>query len=127
MAGVLWGKLMLNLNNALNALSGVPLATQLADRRWRLLLASQIDEALAVLKAAQIRPARIEGVPPRRDPAHPAPAELAVSARGAAHAGDRPRSALLHVGGFARGRATEIDYLQGAILALAEKDGVATP
>ena len=26
MAGVLWGKLMLNLNNALNALSGVPLA-----------------------------------------------------------------------------------------------------
>ena len=39
MAGVLWGKLMLNLNNALNALSGLPLATQLADRRWRLLLA----------------------------------------------------------------------------------------
>ena len=44
--------------------SGVPLATQLADRRWRLLLAAQIKEGLAVLKAAGIRPARIEGVPP---------------------------------------------------------------
>ena len=35
MTGVQWGKLLLNLNNALNALSGLPLATQLADRRWR--------------------------------------------------------------------------------------------
>ena len=58
MAGVLWGKLILNLNNALNALSGVPLAAELADRRWRVLLAAQIDEALAVLKApASGRPA----------------------------------------------------------------------
>ena len=35
MAGVVWGKLLLNLNNALNALAGVPLATELADPRWR--------------------------------------------------------------------------------------------
>ena len=40
MPAVQWGKLLLNLNNALNALSGLPLATQLADRRWRLLLAA---------------------------------------------------------------------------------------
>jgi 2-dehydropantoate 2-reductase len=35
MTGVLWGKLILNLNNALNALSDLPLAQELADRRWR--------------------------------------------------------------------------------------------
>ena len=33
--GVLWGKLVLNLNNALNALRGLPLAQELADARWR--------------------------------------------------------------------------------------------
>ena len=54
---VQWGKLLFNLNNALNALSGLPLATQLADRRWRRLLAAQIEEALAVLEASGIRPA----------------------------------------------------------------------
>jgi len=36
MASVQAGKLLLNLNNALNALSGLPLVTELADRRWRL-------------------------------------------------------------------------------------------
>jgi 2-dehydropantoate 2-reductase len=38
-AGVQWGKLLVNLNNALNALSGLPLRTQLAQRAWRVLLA----------------------------------------------------------------------------------------
>ena len=51
MTAVLWGKLVLNLGNALNALSGLPLAEQFADRRWRLLLAAQMDEALAVMRA----------------------------------------------------------------------------
>ena len=64
MPSVLWGKLLLNLNNALNALSGLPLLTQLSDRRWRLLLAAQMREALGVLKAANITPARMQGVSP---------------------------------------------------------------
>ena len=51
MTAVLWGKLVLNLGNAINALSGLPLAEQLADRRWRLILAAQMDEALAVMRA----------------------------------------------------------------------------
>ena len=121
MAGVLWGKLMLNLNNALNALSGVPLATQLADRRWRLILARQIAEALGVLKAAGIKPARIEGVPPGMIPRilrlpdwlfrRVARRMLAID--------PEARSSMwedLH-----RHRPTEIGYLQGAILALAQK------
>ena len=65
MTGVQWGKLILNLNNALNALAGIPLAAELADRRWRVLLAAQIGEALAVLKASGVRPVGVEGVPPR--------------------------------------------------------------
>ena len=59
-----WGKLLINLNNALVALSGLPLASELADRRWRLILAGQIDEALAAMKASHIAPARIGGLRP---------------------------------------------------------------
>ncbi|MEP5571376.1 MAG: 2-dehydropantoate 2-reductase, partial [Nitratireductor sp.] len=59
MDAVLWGKLLLNLNNALNALSGLPLADELADRRWRRVLAVQIAEALGAMKAGGIRPGRI--------------------------------------------------------------------
>ena len=127
MAGVLWGKLMLNLNNALNALSGVPLATQLADRRWRLILARQIAEALGVLQAAGIKPARIEGVSPGMIPRilrlpnwlfrRVAQRMLAIDPEARSSMWDD-----LH-----RHRPTEVAYLQGAILALARKHGVSAP
>src|SRR5258708_28432522 len=41
-AGVQWGKLLVNLNNALNALADLPLRRQLAQRSWRLLFADQM-------------------------------------------------------------------------------------
>ena len=45
-----WGKLLVNLNNALNALADVPLRRQLAQRAWRRLFADQMAEGLAVLQ-----------------------------------------------------------------------------
>jgi 2-dehydropantoate 2-reductase len=44
--GVQWGKLLLNLNNALNALAGLPLRRQLGQRSWRRLFADQMAEGL---------------------------------------------------------------------------------
>jgi 2-dehydropantoate 2-reductase len=127
MSGVPYGKLLLNLNNALNALAGVPLATELGDRRWRRLLARQIVEALAVLKAAGIRPARIEGVSPGAIPRilrlpnwlfrRVARRMLAID--------PEARSSMWE--DLERRRATEIDYLQGAILALAAKTRARVP
>ena len=127
MTGVLWGKLILNLNNALNALAGVPLAVELADRRWRVLFAAQIEEALAVLKAAHIRPAGVEGVPPWViPPILRLPDVLFRLVAGRMLAIDpAARSSMWE--DLLRGRTTEIDYLQGAILALASKAGVAAP
>lgn len=93
---VQWGKLLINLNNALVALSGLPLASELADRRWRLILAGQIDdggdEGLGHCAGADRRPAS-------RPAAETAPAAgLAVPAGGAAHARHRPAGALVDVG-----------------------------
>jgi 2-dehydropantoate 2-reductase len=127
MAGVLWGKLLLNLNNALNALAGVPLATELADRRWRKLLAGQVEEGLAALKAAGLRPARIEGVPPTAVPRILRLPDWLFRrlARRMLAIDPKARSSMWE--DLERRRPTEIDHLQGAILALADKRGVRAP
>lgn len=127
MAGVLWGKLILNLNNALNALAGIPLARELSDRRWRLLLARQIEEALAVLDAAGVHPDRIERVPARAIPHILRLPDILfrLLARRMLAIDPEARSSMWE--DLLRGRKTEIDYLQGAILSLARKAGVATP
>jgi 2-dehydropantoate 2-reductase len=62
-AGVQWGKLLVNLNNALNALAGLPLRQQLAQRPWRMLFADQIAEGLAAIRAEGIRPISSTPVP----------------------------------------------------------------
>jgi len=127
MTGVLWSKLLVNLNNALNALSDLPLAAELADRGWRSLLAAQIVEALAVLKAAGIEPARLESVPPKAIPfilRLPNPIFKLVARRMLA-IDPEARSSMWE--DLQLRRQTEIDYLQGAILALAEKVGLAAP
>src|SRR3984893_16376820 len=54
--GVQWGKLLVNLNNALNALSGLPLRQQLSQRAWRVLFADQMAEGLARIRAGGMQP-----------------------------------------------------------------------
>lgn len=127
MKAVSWGKLLLNLNNALVALSGLPLAAQLSDRRWRKVLAAHIAEALAVLKAAGIRPASVAGAPPAL-----LPAILRLPnwiyrrlARRMLEIDPQARSSMWD--DLQRGRKTEIDELQGAIVHLAQGTGAATP
>src|SRR6202022_3456157 len=62
-AGVQWGKLLVNLNNALNALADLPLRQQLAQRSWRLLFADQMAEGLAAIRAEGIKPVSPTPVP----------------------------------------------------------------
>jgi 2-dehydropantoate 2-reductase len=125
--GVLWGKLLLNLNNALNALSGLPLAEEFADRRWRVLLARQMQEGFAVLRASGIKVAPIEGIPPRlvsrvlRFPDW----LFRLSARRMLAFDKSARSSMWE--DFEAKRETEIDYIQGAILRLAKTHGISTP
>lgn len=127
MKAVLWGKLLMNLNNALVALSGLPLATELADRRWRLILAGQIDEALTALKASGIEPARIAGLRPALLPKVLRLPDwlFKLLARRMLAIDPQARSSMWD--DLQRGRPTEIDDLQGAILRLAGKAGTPVP
>ncbi|SFU18338.1 2-dehydropantoate 2-reductase [Mesorhizobium sp. YR577] len=124
---VQWGKLLFNLGNALVALSDLPLATMLSDRRWRRLLAAQMAEGLATMRAAGIEPGRVTGPPPALIPTLlrlPNWLFLRLARRMLA-VDPSARSSMWE--DLARGRPTEIEYLQGKVLALARNTGTPAP
>jgi 2-dehydropantoate 2-reductase len=126
-AGVQWGKLLLNLNNAINALSGLPLREQLARRDWRKLFADQIAEGLRAVRAEGIHP-----VSPTPVPLSWAPhllrlpdALFAIALAPAMKIDPQARSSMWE--DLRRGRRTEIGYLQGVITEIADRRGLKIP
>jgi 2-dehydropantoate 2-reductase len=127
LTGVQWSKLVMNLNNAVNALSGVPLVQQLSDKTYRKIMASIITEALTVLKVANIKVVKTGKVIPSILPfILMLPTWLFL----------RVASAMLKMDPTARSsmyedlqlrRKTEIDFLNGEIVKLGAKYNVATP
>jgi 2-dehydropantoate 2-reductase len=126
-AAVQWGKLLLNLNNPINALSGLPLKTQLSQRAYRRCFALLIKETLGVLSAAGIEPAKVVRLGPRLFP-------LVLSLPDAIFT--RVARAMLRIDPQARssmwedlqaGRRTEVDFLSGAVVQLAESLGIDAP
>ena len=59
MERVLWSKLVLNLNNAVNALSGIPLKAMLLDSDYRWVLSQAQQEALTMMSASGYPTCRI--------------------------------------------------------------------
>jgi 2-dehydropantoate 2-reductase len=125
--GVQWGKLLVNLNNAINALSGLPLREQLAQRSWRMLLADQIAEGLMAVKAEGIRPVSPSPAPASWTP-HllRLPDTLFALALGRTMKID-PQARSSMAEDLQRGRRTEIDYLQGVITEIADRRGLQVP
>src|SRR5215470_15371249 len=125
--GVQWGKLLFNLNNALNALANLPLRAQLAQRPWRRLYADQVEEALTAIKAEGIRPVSTAPLPVSfMPPLLRLPDALFQVVLGRTMKIDpEARSSMWE--DLQRGRRTEIDYLQGVITAIADRRGLAAP
>jgi 2-dehydropantoate 2-reductase len=127
MPAVLSAKLLLNLNNALNALSNLPLKEQLSQRDWRRCLALAQREALTVFDAADMHPAKLTPLPPAW---LPRVLEMPDSWF------RRLASRLLAIDPVARssmwedlerGRSTEVDAINGEVVRLAAAHGVAAP
>jgi 2-dehydropantoate 2-reductase len=125
--GVQWGKLLLNLNNALNALSNLPLQQQLAQRPWRALFADQMAEGLAAMKAEGIRPVASTPVPPALTPhlLRLPDAVFRLLLGRTMKIDPEARSSMWE--DLQRGRRTEVDYLQGVIVRIAERHGLNVP
>lgn len=127
MLAVQWAKLVMNLNNAINALSGQPLATELAQRGYRVILADAQREALELLRAAHVKVARLTLVPPRWMPRMLALPDSVFR---------RLAGRVVAIDPYARSsmwddleakRPTEIDYINGEVVALAERLGTHAP
>jgi 2-dehydropantoate 2-reductase len=127
MTGVAWGKLLINLNNAVNALSGKPLLEQLSQRDYRRVFAASQIEALDILKAAGIKPAKLGPFPPHLLP-HVIGAPDWIFRRlvlKVQRIDAKARSSMAD--DLAAGRATEIDYLNGEVVSLAHSLGRRAP
>jgi 2-dehydropantoate 2-reductase len=125
--GVQWGKLLLNLNNALNALADLPLRRQLAQRPWRRLFADQVVEGLAAIRADGIRPVSPTPIPFSWLPSLlrlPDPIFEALLGR-TMKIDPEARSSMWE--DLKHGRRTEIDYLQGVITEIAERRHLEVP
>jgi 2-dehydropantoate 2-reductase len=126
-AGVQWGKLLVNLNNAINALSGLPLREQLAQPGWRCLFADQIAEGLMAVRAEGIRPVAPTPVPLSWTPRllRLPDALFAIALAPAMKIDPQARSSMWE--DLERRRRTEIDYLQGVITDIADRRGLSAP
>jgi 2-dehydropantoate 2-reductase len=124
---VQWTKLVVNLNNAVNALAGIPLQQQIRERAYRLAMAMVVEEALMTLRAAGIKPVRIGRLVPRFAPfVLRLPNWLFLRLAAAMVKVDADaRSSMWE--DLERRRPTEVDYLNGEIIRLGEQHGVPTP
>lgn len=127
MAGIAWGKLLINLNNAVNALSGRTLLEELGQRNYRRVWAAAQIEALEILKAAGIAPAKTGPFPPGLFP-HIVGAPnwlFNTTVLKVFKIDANARSSMAD--DFTAGRLTEIDWLNGEVVRLAERLGRQAP
>jgi 2-dehydropantoate 2-reductase len=122
MAPVAWSKLLINLNNAVNALSGLPLLDQLQDRGYRRVVAASMGEALRAMKLDGIKPAKMGPVPPTALP-HVLRLPNLLFGTFLKAQGIAPDARSSMADDFAAGRRTEIDFLNGEVVAIARRHG----
>jgi len=127
MLGLAWGKLLINLNNAVNALSGHSLVNQLSQRDYRRVVAASMREGLRLLDRAGIEPAKVGPMPPHLLPKVIASPDwlfntlfLKVQKIDA-----KARSSMAD--DLAAGRRTEVDYINGELVRLAERLDIDAP
>ena len=124
---VQWGKLLVNLNNAFNTLTGGTLREGLLQRDYRRALTLVVEEGLSVARGAGIEPAAFGKVDAAKmikilrlpNFIYKIIMNKIVKIDAAA------RSSMLD--DLEMGRVSEIDYLQGEIVRVAYKTGQAAP
>ena len=122
-----WGKLLVNLINAVNALSGLSLKGTFSQRGYRRVVAASLHEALAALQAAGIVPAKV-------GPTHPSISAIALGLPDWLFNNlviprlGMSENARLSMGvDYDAGRPTEVDALNGRIGELGRAHGIPTP
>lgn len=122
-----WSKLVMNLNNAIGALTDRPTRDLLFLGEFRRILAAIIAEAVGVLEATGTETAKLGPLPVRLFPVMlrlPSPI-FRVVARAQVKVDAEARSSMWE--DVTRGRKTEVDELNGEIVRLAASRGLTAP
>jgi 2-dehydropantoate 2-reductase len=122
-----WSKLVMNLNNAVSALTDRPTKELIFGDGYRRSLAAIMEEAIGILRATGTKTARLGPLPIRLFPfvlRLPAPL-LRVVASAQVKVDPEARSSMWE--DLALRRKTEVDYLNGEIVRLAETHGLTAP
>lgn len=127
--GTHWTKLILNLNNALSAALGVSLQEAFEDAGVCRLGVMLMKEAYGAMESAGIKPMPLPGIPLEKLMSLlEAPIEASAGIYGGIMRGlsdtPLPGSVLQSI---RRGRVSEVDYLNGEIVAVGSGSGFATP
>jgi 2-dehydropantoate 2-reductase len=127
MLGLAWGKLLINLNNAINALSGRPLREQLRARDYRRAFAAAMREGLQLLTRGRIRPAKVGTVGPRLLPFLIGSPDWLFNRIfiKSWKIDEKARSSMSD--DLAHGRKTEVDFINGELVQLAHRLDVEAP
>ncbi|MBD2858663.1 2-dehydropantoate 2-reductase [Spongiibacter sp. KMU-158] len=124
MQAVLWSKLLLNLNNSINALAGVPLKEELSQRGYRQCLSLLQTEALRAISAAGIPLIQLSGVPAKMMPRLLKVPDFLFKLLAQKMLAIDPLARSSMWEDLERGRITEVDWLNGEVVKLAQKQGL---
>jgi 2-dehydropantoate 2-reductase len=127
MEAVAWSKLLFNLNNAINALSGLTILEELKQRDYRRVFAAAIVETLDLLRLAGIRPTKIGLVAPNMLPHVIGSPDFVFNNLFLRIQKIDPKGRGSMAADFDAKRRTEIDYLNGEVLKLAGRLGRKAP
>jgi 2-dehydropantoate 2-reductase len=127
MRSVLWSKLLLNLNNPINALSGLPLKAELSQRTYRRCLGLFPREALAAITAAEIPIQRLTAVPASVLPYVLALPDFLFTRLAQPMLAIDPMARSSMWEDLERGRKTEVEWLNGEVISLAMEHGLTAP
>ncbi|ENW07811.1 2-dehydropantoate 2-reductase [Acinetobacter beijerinckii] len=127
MQAVQWAKLLLNLNNSINALSQLPLKQELSIREYRQCLALAQLETLNLLKIAKIKPAKLTPIPAQFIPKILKLPNVVFKIISKKMLVIDPLARSSMADDLMAGRKTEIDWINGEVVNLARQLNLTAP
>lgn len=124
---VIYGKLLLNLNNAINAIADLPLKAELEDRRYRKVLAAAMQEWLSVCQAQGVELQQYTAVKPAQVPKILRLPNLFFKILASKMLAIDPEARSSMWEDIQASRKTEVEFLNGAVASLGQQQGVPTP